>query len=47
MTNFVYMNTQKWLVQKESDICSEWKSWNDFYFEAESTFQESVSKQYF
>ena len=32
---------------KKSDICSERKSWNDFYFSAESTFQESVSKQDF
>ena len=47
VTHFVYMNTQKWLVQKESDICSERKSWNDFYFSGESTFQESVSKQNF
>ena len=30
---------------KKSDICSEEKSWNNFYFLAESTFQESVSKQ--
>ena len=41
MTHFVYMITQKWLVKAESDICSERKSWNDFYFSAESTFQES------
>ena len=46
-TNFVYMNTQKWLVQKESDIYSERKSWNDFYFSVESTFQENSSKQNF
>ena len=45
MTHFVYMITQKWLVKKESDICLEWKSWNDSYFSVESTFQESVSKQ--
>ena len=30
---------------KKSDICSDRKSWNDFYFSAESKFQESVSKQ--
>ena len=42
MTHFVYMNTQKWL-----DISSERKSWYDFYFSVESTFQESVSKQNF
>ena len=47
MTDFVCMNTQKWLVWKVSDICSERKSWNDFYFSAESTFEESVSKQNF
>ena len=47
MTHFVYMDTQKLLVYKESDICSEKKSWNDLYFSAESTFQESVSKQKF
>ena len=47
MTHFVYMNTQKLLVLKESDICSEQKSWNDFYFSAESTFQESGSEQNF
>ena len=46
-THFVYMNTQKWLVQKESDIYSERKSWNDFYFSVESTFQENSSKQNF
>ena len=32
ITHFVYMNTLKWLVLKESDICSERKSWNDSYF---------------
>ena len=42
MTHFVYMNTQKWLVWKESDFCSERKSWNDFYFSVEPPFQESV-----
>ena len=47
MTHFVYMNTQKWLVLKKSDICSERKNWNGFYFSAESIFQESVSKQNF
>ena len=47
MTLFVYMNTQKWLVWKENGICSKGKSWNDFYFSAESTFQESVSKKNF
>ena len=47
MTDFFFMNTQKWLVQKESDNCSERKSWNDFSFSAESTFQESVSKKHF
>ena len=47
MAHFVYMNTQKWLVEKESDICSEGKSWNDFYFSAESMFHESFSKQNF
>ena len=47
MTHIVYMNIQKWLVLKDSDNCSGWKSWNDFYFSAESTFQESVSKQNF
>ena len=46
-THFVYMNTQKWLVQKESDIYSKRKSWNDFYFSVESTFQENSSKQNF
>ena len=38
MTHFVYMNTQKWLVFKKSDICSERK------IEMVSTFQRS---QYF
>ena len=41
MTHFVYMITQKWFVKTESDICSERKSWNNSYFSAESTFQES------
>ena len=41
MTHFVYMITQKWLVITESDIGLERKSWNDSYFSAESTFQES------
>ena len=30
------MNTQEWLISKESGICSERKSWNDFYFSAKS-----------
>ena len=41
MTHFVYMITQKWLVKTENAICSERKSWNDSYFSAESTFQQS------
>ena len=32
---------------KKSDSCLERKSWNDFYFSAESAFQEGVSKHYF
>ena len=47
MTHFVYLNTQKWFVWKESENFSERKSWNNFYFSAESTFQESVCKQNF
>ena len=35
----------KMIGLKKSDICSERKSSNDFYFSAEFTFQESVSKQ--
>ena len=32
----LHMNLQEWLISKESGICSERKSWNDFYFSAES-----------
>ena len=47
MTHFVYMIAQKWLIKTESDICSERKSWNDSYFSAESTIQESgVNKNF-
>ena len=37
----------KMIRLKKSDICSERKNWNGFYFSAESIFQESVSKQNF
>ena len=32
MTHVVYMNKQKMIGLKKSDICAEQKSWNDFYF---------------
>ena len=35
----------KWI--QRSNICSEQKSWSDFYFSAALTFQESFSKQNF
>ena len=43
MTHFVYMNTQKCLVEMLKKL----KNWNDFFFSAESTFKESASKQNF
>ena len=47
MTHVVYMNTQKWLISKESDICSERKSWNGFYFQWNRHFRKvSVNKTF-
>ena len=41
------LTTQKWLVWKESDICSERKSWNDFYISANRHFRKvSVNKTF-
>ena len=43
MFTWIYKND----LFKKKGICLERKSWNNFYFSAESTFQESVSKQNF
>ena len=47
MTHFVYINTKKMTGLKRKRQFFEQKSWNNFYFSAKSTFQESVSKQNF
>ena len=43
MFTWIYKND----LFKKKGICLQRKSWNNFYFSAESTFQESVSKQNF